>query len=484
VGFQTLAEFDAGRTWQSTRDYLGRFSADPRGRPVLVNVWYPAESHSRKVGATLNAYLHQSAPPGFETVAAALTAREVQNVENSVSDAQRPALRALPVHARADLPFARGRYPVVLYFGGLNADINANFLLAEFLASHGYVVASISLIGPSDRSLSQSRDPEGLELAVRDMEFALGMLSRRTSADRTRVVAMGHSVGAVEALVFANRNQNVVAAVGLDGTYGFDGAAHLLLNARGFTPQTLRAPLLDLRRAQGEQEARLDPKAVASLRHATRTVVTLPHAHHSDFTAFAMLAEKFSVATQPKYANTGWDRSTGRRAYEAMCAIVLAFLDEHTGQHADTATRFSAAVARGSGEVRTLAALPPPLSPDESVALAAQGADEPKKWFVACAGDEAVASCVDAQRFNTAGYERLTLNQPRDAFTLFDIVTWAHPNSANAQDSLADALMALGQKDRAHTALLRSIDLAASDPALADSERASFIAAARSRLTQ
>jgi pimeloyl-ACP methyl ester carboxylesterase len=357
--------------------------------------------------------------------------------------------------------------------------------LGEFLASHGYVMASISLIGASDAALSQSRDSEGIELAVRDMEFALGTLARLTNADRTRVVAMGHSIGAIEALVFANRNANVVAAVGLDGTYGFDGSAPLLMKAFGFAPRYFRSPILDLRRAQGEQDAHLDPSAIASLRHAARTLVTLPHAHHSDFTAFAMLAEKFAVPIQPRYANSGWDRRTGRQAYETMCALLLAFLDEHALMQPDAVARFQAAAGRGGAEVRSLAALPPPLSPNEAISLAAQvDADEPKKWLKACAGDEAVASCVDAQRFNSAGYERLGRDQAREAFTLLEIVTWAHPQSANAQDSLADALMALGEKDRARAAILRSIELAASDPALDSTERSSFIAAEKRRLEE
>ena len=483
VGFRTLAEFDTGRTWHATRDYLGTYAADSRGRPILINVWYPGVSQARKPAITFAAYLSQSAPKEFQAAAAALAERNLQNVENAFPETQRPLLRALPVYARPELAFEVGRYPVVLYFGGLNADINANFLLAEFLASHGYVVASVSLIGESDSALSQSRDAEGIELTVRDMEFALGMLARHSNADRTRVVTMGHSIGAIEAAVLANRNENVVAAVSLDGTYGFAGSAQLLMNAQGFRPQRFRAPLLDLRRAQGEQDARLDPAAIASLRHSARTLATLRHVHHSDFTAFAMLAERFALPTQPRYASTGWDRATGRQAYESMCMMVLAFLDEHAGRQPEAAARFQSAALYGGAEIQSLAALPPPLTPDEAVALAARsGVDEPKKRLSDCAGDQPAASCVDAQRFNAAGYERLGRKEPREAFTLLELVTWAHPQSANAQDSLADALMALGEKDRAREAIDRSIELAANDPAFETAERAAFIADARKRL--
>jgi hypothetical protein len=42
--------------------------------------------------------------------------------------------------------------------------------------------------------------------------------------------------------------------------------------------------------------------------------------------------------------------------------------------------------------------------------------------------------------------------------------------------------MALGEKDRARTAIDRSIELAANDPAFGTAERAAFIADARKRL--
>jgi hypothetical protein len=214
-------------------------------------------------------------------------------------------------------------------------------------------------------------------------------------------------------------------------------------------------------------------------------VVTIPHAHHSDFTVFAMVAERFAVPTQPRYANTGWDRGTGRQAFETMCALVLAFLDKHALQQPDAAARFHTAAQRGDAAIRSLPALPAPLSPDEALALATRSdGDGPKKWLAACAGEESVASCVDAQRFNSAGYERLGRNQPREALMLFEIVTWAHPQSANAQDSLADGLIAVGEKGRARDAIQRSIELAASDPAFSTAERSSFIAAGKRRLEE
>jgi hypothetical protein len=130
-------------------------------------------------------------------------------------------------------------------------------------------------------------------------------------------------MGAVEAAILGLRQGNVLAIVGLDGTYGFKGSTDVLTNSCGYSPEKMRAAFLDLRRAQGEQEADLDFESVLSFRYADRSLVTVRKMHHSDFISFAMIASKFDVPIKTNYLNTGWDRGTGRRGFEDTCGIVL-----------------------------------------------------------------------------------------------------------------------------------------------------------------
>jgi len=145
--------------------------ADANGRPVQLNVWYPAPSDTAGKQMTFGSYVDQTAPAAFSTLNAIMRERNQQNAESSVPSAQLPALLSLPMNAYADAPAMTGRFPTVLYFGGLNGDVNSNVVLAEFLASHGYVVASISLLGLSDQQPSQARTPSDLDTVVRDMEL-------------------------------------------------------------------------------------------------------------------------------------------------------------------------------------------------------------------------------------------------------------------------------------------------------------------------
>ena len=42
VGFRAIFRFDLSRTWKKTRNHAGQFSPDAAGRPIQINVWYPA----------------------------------------------------------------------------------------------------------------------------------------------------------------------------------------------------------------------------------------------------------------------------------------------------------------------------------------------------------------------------------------------------------------------------------------------------------
>ena len=102
---------------------------------------------------------------------------------------------------------------------------------------------------------------------------------------------------------------------------------------------------------------------------------------------------------------------------------------------------------------------------------------------MACSGG-AVAACVDANQFNAYGYELLGQKRSRDAINVFEIVVWAHPTLANALDSLADGYLAAGNPEKARLAVLKAIELAATDPTMNVAARDLFMSAARSRLKQ
>lgn len=164
--------------------------------------------------------------------------------------------------------------------------------------------------------------------------------------------------------------------------------------------------------------------------------------------------------------------------------IILAFLDAKVRGDANATTALTAAVEQAAGGVlRHEDATPPPPSPLESAALVKEkGLTEAKELFSKICGDQRLGTCIDGDRFNTWGYNLLGQNRPEDALAIFELAAWAHPTSANAQDSLADGYLAVGDKESAKKAVQRAIELAPGDPLLKADSRASFLTEETARL--
>jgi len=485
VGFRPIFRYDSSRTWKSTRSYDGTFSPDLEGRPVQINIWYPAVLDEPSKKMHFVDYVDQRAPEEFAELNAVMKQRSRDDASSAVPRDEIQQLQSADMNAYRDVPWAKGNFPVILYFGGLDAAINSNVILGEYLASHGYIFASISLLGPSDEQTFQSRTADDLESSVRDMEFAWAVLKSEPHVDRARVAVVGHSVGAIEAVILGLRNGDVSAVVALDGTYGFQGLSEVLTHSYGYAPDKMRAAFLDLRRPQGAQgNEPLDLSTVESFRHSDRTLVTIDRMHHSDFTSFAMIGARFHTPLPTGYPLNGWNRETGRAGYQEACKIVLSFLDAEVKSDRNAI----ADIEHLAGEhkeisLKRLDAVPPPPSPLEAAALVkAKGIEAAKQVFIASCGEDKLTSCMDPDRFNSWGYNLLGKQRPNEALAVFQLNAWAHPRSANAQDSLADGYLSVNDKESAKAAVQQAISLVPADQTLDPVAKSSFLSEEKAKL--
>ena len=477
VGFRALHALDKSRTWRVTRAYEKPFSPDLAGRPLRVTVWYPAD-RQRTAAMHYGEYVHVPGPVAFADLDSILEKRDRAIAELSVGKGRLSDLFATVVAAHPDAHPAEGHFPLVLYVGGLNADSTSNTVLAEYLASWGYVFAAIPLLGPTDEQPMQARTSPDLERTVRDLEFAWSLLRDVREVDGRRLAVIGHSLGGIEAVLFAMRNADVSAVVGLDGTYGFAGATSVLTGFYDYTPQRMRAAFLDLRRPDGDQGGAVDLSAVKSFRHSERTLVALKGMHHSDFGSFAMIANRFDLGSSPGYVDHyGWTRETGDRGYQNACAIVRDFLDQTLKHDPRASERVSADVRRASGATSEhVAASPAPPTPNEIVSLLSTNGFEATAEIVDRFRKEAPdETVVDESVFNSIGYDLVGEKRFADAIAVLRLVTHVFPESSNAQDSLGDGLLAAGKLEAARAAYTKSADLAAADPKLQPDRRKAIV---------
>jgi dienelactone hydrolase len=207
------------------------FSNDPAAkRELVVQVWYPAEASHNPV-----ARYQRWSETRVETFYHVL----------------------LPTHSREDAPIAArgGPFPVLLFGHRWNGERTQNTELAEDLASHGYVVASVDHPYNSSRVLLANgrvivgqqamQGPHGaaataaqqidfwnstLDVWTADDLFVLNALAAedqdpgawpRGQLDTNHAGAFGHSFGGAAALRLCGMDARIKAAVNLDGwTFG------------------------------------------------------------------------------------------------------------------------------------------------------------------------------------------------------------------------------------------------------------------------
>jgi dienelactone hydrolase len=97
---------------------------------------------------------------------------------------------------------------------------------------------------------------------------------------------------------------------------------------------------------------------------------------------------------------------------------------------------------------------------------------------------QASSAMLEAGFINNLGYQALQSGDLKSAVGIMQLNVEAHPTSSNAWDSLGDAYLADGQRDRARTASEKALELVASDPTLSPDMRKLIRQSAEGKLGQ
>lgn len=351
VGFRVLYERDPRRPWHKRADKV----ADDPGRPIRMSIWYPAVPSAQAKPMAYGDYLHHGGPDDFRELNDRLDKSDLDGILGDFRELSPPGepafdnLLSTPAAAYANAPPAPGRFPLVLYSGGKASRADANVELGEYLASYGYIVATVPQLGPSDQELELGSSPREISLHADDFDSALATLARRPQVDLGRGLATaGHSAGGEVAVELALRHAEVTAAVGLDGSYGTSSGTRVLQQLPEYVPgRPLAAALLDLRRADGAQGVKLDLNAIDALHWADIYRVIFAKAFHGDFTEWGMIAFRLQIPMPPN--PDGHTRQVGLEVNEHSCQAVRDFLDARLRERKDALPHLVARIQQAPG---------------------------------------------------------------------------------------------------------------------------------------
>lgn len=262
------------------------------GRPVQITIWSPASARGTPltyrdyIALTANqATLVRATPEGSAAAVQRLTGFVTQNGSSAAAVEQ---WLDMPVAASWDAPLADRRFPLVIIAEGNYHSAYNQAVLGEYLASHGYVVAT----SPSPLVLEEVADSTPLIARARrqgaDIEYVVDATGRRSDVDTTRIGVVAHSFGARAAFVAVMDGAPFRTFVSLDG-----GIANKLgadwLDGTALDSAELRMPVLHIYQDKDET-VQPDFTRLRRWHGADRTLVRVDDMYHPYFTALGFVA--------------------------------------------------------------------------------------------------------------------------------------------------------------------------------------------------
>lgn len=406
---------------------------------MQVSIWYPAETTN---AATMRYrdYVALSSRAAFYGL----------DLLRDLTPAQREQLEVMETAAVRDAkPLAR-RFPLVLWSLHVPA---LSHVTPEYLASHGYVVVSMPRIGVAAGSPETNIDAADFETKQRDLDFLINTVAALmpASADAHNIGAIGFSAGGKWMTGLAMRNPDVRAVVSLDSALLWNDATHRSWSSLpSFSLDRMRVPLLHIIRTAWVP--REDAALWTAMRHADRTYVEVPAPGLDHFDYQSMGYATTLVGGRPQLAKAVAE------AFHEYHRLTLTFLDAHL--KGDTKARTQLATIG-----KRLPAEPAPPTTAQFLEAMQEEGLEPTLAVFRSTWKSSGKPPVDEAALNTVGYV-LMLAERRiaDAVKVFSLATEAFPASANAQDSLGDAYLALGDTENAKAAARKALALLDKDP--------------------
>jgi dienelactone hydrolase len=460
VGFKTIEYYDYSRTYAPEKDYFGNPLGTETARPVQICYWYPAEVGPNEASMV---YAEYSFPypenGGFIDVLGALQNRDLQMLFFYTNNSQAAVQGVMDtdMHAVRDAVEKPGPFPLVIYHGPNGGGFCGNAVLCEYLASHGFVVATTHTMGALAAAAGQ--DQSDIESVVRDREIIWDELHGLTSVDADRVGLVGYAYGGSTAIAHAMRHTDIDALVTVVGAFLLDGGADAVREHAFYVPEQLQVPWMQVY-AEDEQFP-VDLSLLDSLRYADRYDAKMANMSVQDPYTYRLLAATLTPDSGVTFADAA-------RGHHTICALTLDFLNaqlassEGSADWSETRPEFA-----GIEWTVTEAAPVPPTAIQFQNIVQNYGAVRAKEVSDQFDLTNPENPILPGQTFTNLGYGALQRQRNvTDALILFEMGVTAYPTAANAWDSYGEACVANGDLELGLANYRRALELVPGDSTL------------------
>ena len=465
VGFRTIEKYDFSRTFRTPTDYFGDPVDGEIARPIQACIWYPAKADP---DAMTMVYSEYSIPfpqdNSFANFVAALQNVDLTRLFGYFNGQQPLVLATMDIEMAGirDAEPAEGSFPLIIYHGSQQMAYNDNLVLCEYLASHGYVVATTHSFGV--RTVRIEGGPDDFETLVRDKEVVEAIAIELPYVDRDRQGLLGFGSGGSTALVHLMRHPELGALATIHaGFLTTQGLAGVVANPFYATTNEL-VPWLCLYSAEGMTN---DLSMIDSLQYCPRYEVAVSGYSPQQLNSYWLVAGHLAPdSTNPP--------EVARRGHDLTCRATLEFFDHYLMHYDSDQLSFSGL----DSTVRTAffnANPVPPTSTQFAGLLQTHGSERVETLIDQYDLLNPEHPILPDGTFVGLGYGFLTAGRVDDALAVFKWNVTAYPTSANAWDSYGEACSANDDVEQALACYRKAVELAPSDTTLPVAFRGNFV---------
>ena len=240
-----------------------------------VDLWYPAASPGEAM--RFSSYLGERSG-----------ATKAFLERQGLSEEAVAALIEARVYATYEAAPSTERFGLILVAQGNGQDAADQAILAEYIASHGYVVASVPSPMIREQMTDESQIGVFAEKQADALDEAARVASRVLNVKTRQIAVIGHSFGARAALLLAMR-RHIRAIVSLDGGIGTATGTSYLEAAPSFRPRAQLPPVLHLYEDL-DSFMRPDFSFLSRLRIEHLRSIRTHDMHHIHFTSYGFAA--------------------------------------------------------------------------------------------------------------------------------------------------------------------------------------------------